>query len=174
MQSPLPIYSGGNSDGSIRRAAELCQGWFPAKLGPDKIHEGRAKLDEYARVAGRDPTTIVTALQSVVCLGTTGERARETFMNSSFDLFRKSLQHTMMKNIDVDAYLRMNLIGSPEEVCAKVEAYQRAGVDHLAALLFVGNTVEEMRQQIRWFAREIIPAFPDKGRSESHSATNSA
>jgi probable F420-dependent oxidoreductase len=171
VQSPLPIYSGGNSDGSIRRAAELCEGWFPAKIGPDRISEGRAKLNEYARAAGRDPAAIVTALQSVVCLGTTSEQARATFLNSSFDLFRKSLQNTMMKNIDVDAYLRMNLIGSPTEVCAKVEAYRKAGVDHLAALLFVGNTVDEMRQQIRWFAREILPAFPEsKTKAEKQSS----
>ena len=170
VQSPLPIYSGGNADGSIRRAAESCQGWFPAKLGPEKIREGRAKLDKYARAAGRNPATITTALQSVVCLGTTAEQARETFMGSSFDLFRKSLQNTMMKNIDIDAYLRMNLVGSPAEVCAKVEAYQKAGVDHLAALLFVGNTVEEMRQQIRWFAREVLPVFADSDEGKKSAA----
>jgi alkanesulfonate monooxygenase SsuD/methylene tetrahydromethanopterin reductase-like flavin-dependent oxidoreductase (luciferase family) len=74
VQEPLPIYSGGNVDGSMRRAAELCQGWLPAKIGPAKIAEGRAKVVEYARAVGRDPGTIVTALQSVVCLGTPPSR----------------------------------------------------------------------------------------------------
>ncbi|MGH3624110.1 MAG: LLM class flavin-dependent oxidoreductase [Sciscionella sp.] len=163
IQSPLPIYSGGNVDGSIHRAAELCQGWLPAKIGPDRLREGRATLDAYARAGGRDPSAITPALQSVVCLGDTAEQARETFLNSSFDLFRKSLENTMTKGVDIDAYLEMNLVGTPDQVCAKVAAYQDAGLDHLCALLFVGNTIEEMRAQIRAFAHHILPAFPDSG-----------
>jgi probable F420-dependent oxidoreductase len=161
VQAPLPIYSGGNVDGSIRRAAELCQGWLPAKIGPARLAEGRATLARYARAAGRDPATIAIALQSVVCLGDTSEQARETFLNSSFDLFRTSLKDTMTKGVDLDAYLEMNLVGTPDQVCEKVAAYQRAGLDHLTALLFVGNTVPEMREQIRRFARHVLPAFPE-------------
>lgn len=162
LQNPLPIYSGGNVDGSLKRAAELCEGWLPAKLGPEGIRAGRSTLDTYARAAGRDPATITTALQSVVCLANTPEQAKETFLNSSFDLFRTSLKDTMTKGVDQDTYLAHNLVGTPDEVCEKVAAYAQAGVAHLTALLFVGNTVEEMRDQIRMFARHVLPAFPDK------------
>ncbi len=162
LQSPLPIYSGGNADGAIRRAAELCQAWLPAKMGPDRVREGRARLEEYARAAGRDPAEIGTALQSVVCLGATAEQARDRFLGSSFDLFRRSLARTMTKGVDVEEYLDLNLIGTPDEVCAKIAAYERAGVDHLCGLLFVGNTVDEMRAQIRAFARDVMPAFPER------------
>jgi probable F420-dependent oxidoreductase len=161
IQDPLPIYSGGNVDGSIRRAAELCQGWLPAKIGPAKIAEGRAKIARYAAAVGRDPDSITTALQSIVCIGNTEEEAREKFFNSSFDLFRKSLQSTMTKGVDVDAYLAMNLVGSTGQVIEKVDAYQSAGLQHLTALLFVGNTVEEMRQQMRALARHVLPVFAD-------------
>jgi len=161
VQSPLPIYSGGNVEGSIRRAARLCQGWLPAKLGPAAIAAGRARLDRYARDAGRDPSAITTALQSVVCLGDTEDEARETFRNSSFDLFRTSLAKTMTKGMDQDAYLDVNLVGTPDSVCEKVEVLGKAGVAHLTALLFVANTVEEMRAQIRRFACHVLPAFPD-------------
>jgi probable F420-dependent oxidoreductase len=161
VQSPLPIYSGGNVTGSIRRAAELCEGWLPAKIGPDRLREGRARLEAYARDAGRDPATITTALQSVVCLGDTAEQARETFLNSSFDLFRRSLRTTMTKGVDLDTYLADNLVGTPDEVCARVAAYRDAGLEHLTALLFVGNTVAEMREQMRTFARHVLPAFAE-------------
>lgn len=161
VQTPLPIYSGGNVDGSLRRAAEFCQGWLPAKLGPEGIAAGRAKLASYAREAGRNPAEIAIALQSVVCLGDTREQAEEIFRNSSFDLFRTSLAKTMTKGVDQDAYLDINLVGSPDQVCEKVAAFRRAGVSHLMALLFVGNTVEEMHAQIRRFAREVMPAFPE-------------
>jgi len=94
LQAPLPIYSGGNVEGAIRRAAELCEGWLPAKIGPDRIRTGRMTLERHARQAGRDPSKIATALQSIVCLGDTTEQARERFMRSAFDLFRQSLQQT--------------------------------------------------------------------------------
>lgn len=161
VQDPLPIYSGGNADGCLRRAAELCDGWMPAKIGPEAIRAGREKLALYAREAGRDPKTISTALQSVVCLGDTAEEARERFLNSSFDLFRTSLAQTMTKGVDIDAYLEMNLVGIPDRVCDKVAAYEDAGLDHLSALLFVGNTVDELRRQMRLFAKHVLPAFPD-------------
>jgi alkanesulfonate monooxygenase SsuD/methylene tetrahydromethanopterin reductase-like flavin-dependent oxidoreductase (luciferase family) len=94
-------------------------------------------------------------------LGRTEEQARETFQNSSFDLFRRSLRHTMTKGVDMQAYLDTNLVGTQDQVCAKVDSYRRVGLVHLTALLFVGNTVEEMRDQIRLFAREVLPAFPE-------------
>jgi len=159
VQDPLPIYSGGNVEGSLRRAGELCDGWLPAKIGPDKIRAGREKVDAYARAAGRDPATITTALQSVVCLGDTREQVRERFERSAFDLFRRSLQKTMTKGVDLDAYFDANLIGTPDEVCAKVQAYQDAGLEHFCASLFVGNTVDELIEQMRMFAKYVMPAF---------------
>ena len=159
VQAPLPIYSGGNVDGSLRRAAELCQGWMPAKLSPAQIAQKRAVLGGYARAAGRDPAQITTALQSVVCLARTPEEARAKLENSAFDLFRKSLRNTMTKGVDIPAYIASNLIGTPDQVCEKVAAYQKAGVEHFSSLLFVGNTVDEMADQIRAFARHVVPAF---------------
>lgn len=170
LQSPLPIYSGGNPENAIRRAAELCEGWLPAMLGPEGIRAGRSKLEEYARLAGRDPSHITMALQSVVCLGETSEQARERFARSAFDLFRLSLQKTMTKGVDLDAYLAANLIGTPDEVCEKVAAFEQAGLDHFCATLFVGNTVGEMLDQMRAFARYVIPAFPEPRQQMSASS----
>jgi probable F420-dependent oxidoreductase len=161
IQSPLPIYSGGNVEGSIQRAASLCEGWLPAKIGPEGIRAGRIKLEHFAREAGRDPSKITIALQSIVCLGETSEQARERFERSAFDLFRLSLQKTMTRGVDLDAYLSANLIGTPDEVCEKVAAFEQAGLNHFCATLFVGNTVEEMLDQMRAFARYVIPAFPE-------------
>lgn len=161
IQSPLPIYAGGNVEGSIRRAAELCEGWLLVKVGPDCIRAGRSKLENYAREAGRDSSNISTALQFVVCLGDTTAQARERFAHSAFNLFRLSLQKTMMKGVDLDAYLAANLIGTPDEVCKKVATFAQAGVTHFCATLFVGNTVDDLVEQMRIFARFVLPAFPE-------------
>ncbi len=159
VQSPLPIFSGGNAKGAIRRAGERCQGWLPAKLGAAEIAAGRAEVAECARDAGRDPADITIGLQTVVCLADTADKARERLEHSTFELFRNSLQDTMMKGIDLEKYVSDNLIGTPEQVCAKIAAFQEAGLDGFYATLFVANTVDEMLDQIRLFARYVIPAF---------------
>ncbi len=162
VQSPLPIFSGGNGKSAIRRAGERCEGWLPAKLGPDGIAAGRAKIAAHAREAGRDPSAITIALQSVVCIADTAAQAREKFERSTFELFRGSLKDTMMKGVDEDKYIADNLIGTPDEVCAKVAAFAEAGLDAFYATLFVANSVDEMLDQMRLFARYVLPAFPAK------------
>ena len=164
VQSPLPIFSGGNGKGALQRAGERCEGWLPAKLGPAEIASGRAKVADYAAAAGRDLSTITIGLQSVVCLADTAEQARERLEKSTFELFRTSLKDTMMKGVDLDKYVADNLIGTPDDVCEKVAAFEKAGLDGFFATLFVANTVDEMVEQMRLFARYVLPAFPDGGK----------
>ena len=136
---------------------------MPRSTGPEQIAEGRRRLDRYALAAGRDPVEISIALQSVVCLADTDTQARDKLRSSSFSLFFRSLEHTMMKgaSLDTDRWADLNLVGTPDQVCAKVAALEQAGVSALRALLLVGNTVDELLDQARAFARHIIPAFPD-------------
>jgi probable F420-dependent oxidoreductase len=169
VQSPLPIFSGGNGKGALQRAGERCEGWLPAKIGPAEIASGRAEVASYALAAGRDPASITIGLQSVVCLADTAEEARERLENSTFQLFRHSLKDTMMKGVGIDKYIADNLIGTPDEVCAKVAAFQEAGLDGFYATLFVANTVDEMLDQMRLFARYVLPAFPDRRNDASTS-----
>ncbi|BDY31192.1 LLM class flavin-dependent oxidoreductase [Mycolicibacterium mageritense] len=169
VQSPLPIFSGGNATGALRRAGERCDGWLPAKIGPAEIGEGRERIAQYARAAGRDPAAITIGLQTVVCIADTAEQAREKFERSTFELFRGSLSNTMMKGVDLDKYLSDNLIGTPEEVCAKAAAFDAAGLDGFYATLFVADTVDEMLDQMRRFAQHVIPEFRDRHAEATNS-----
>jgi probable F420-dependent oxidoreductase len=162
VQDPLPIYSAGNSDGAIRRAAELCEGWLPAGLSPKAIVAGKEKLEHWARAAGRDPSTLVIAPQLIVCIGENAEEARRTFEGSQLYEHLVSLQHSTLKNIGIDEYMTTNLLGTPDDISRQVEALEEVGVSHLCGLYFVGNTVDEMLDQVRMFARDVIPSFPDR------------
>jgi alkanesulfonate monooxygenase SsuD/methylene tetrahydromethanopterin reductase-like flavin-dependent oxidoreductase (luciferase family) len=94
-----------------------------------------------------------------VCIADTAQEARERLERSTFDLFRRSLKDTMMKGVDLDKYVADNLIGTPDEVCAKVAAFEEAGLDGFFATLFVADTVDEMLEQMGLFARYMMPAF---------------
>lgn len=159
VQDPLPIYSAGNAEGSIRRAAELCEGWLPAALGPERLARGRDRLHELAAAAGRDPAAIEIAPQLVVCLDRTVEAAARRFERSQVYEHLVSLRRSTLRGFDIESYVAMNLIGSADEVCERVERYRRAGADHLAGLLFVGGSPAEMGEQVQRFAESVAPRF---------------
>jgi probable F420-dependent oxidoreductase len=159
VQEPLPIYSAGNAEGSIRRAAELCEGWLPAALGPERLARGCERLRELAASAGRDPSAIEVAPQLVVCIGRTEEAAAREFERSQAYEHLVSLQRSTLRGFDVDSYVAMNLIGSVSEICERVDSYRSAGADHLSGLLFVGNSVAEMKEQMHLFAEAVVPEF---------------
>jgi probable F420-dependent oxidoreductase len=161
VQLPLPIFSAGNAEGSIRRAAELCEGWLPAAVGHERIAQGRDKLFAYAEAAGRDPATISIAPQVVVCIGRTVEAAEKSFKRSQVYEHLVSLQQSTLKGVDISSYVKVNLIGSVDEVSERIEKYRAAGADHLSGLLFVGNSVDDMIEQMQLFSETVMPNFAD-------------
>jgi len=80
----------------------------------------------------------------------------------------------MMKGVDLDKYMANNLIGTPDEVCATAASFEEAGLEGFFATLFVANTVDEMLEQMRLFARYVLPAFPDVSRTASMSTPSSS
>jgi probable F420-dependent oxidoreductase len=55
-----PIILGGESDYTLRRVIEYCDGWFPRPRGGFDAVQGVARLRQMAEKAGRDPATITT------------------------------------------------------------------------------------------------------------------
>jgi probable F420-dependent oxidoreductase len=60
-QKPHPlIILGGETDHTLRRVIEYCDGWFPRPRGGFDVVKGVAHLRQMAEKAGRDPKTITT------------------------------------------------------------------------------------------------------------------
>lgn len=57
VQRPIPIWLGGATDATLRRVAALGDGWFP-QMPPDEATPMIEQLRQYARDAGRDPSSI--------------------------------------------------------------------------------------------------------------------
>jgi probable F420-dependent oxidoreductase len=153
VQSPLPVLSGGNAPGSRRRAATLATGWLPACLTPEDIAAGRAEI---AEIAGGLPDGFEIALQVGVCLGRTREEALDRFRGSQLHSHLRSLSKSTLKGRDHVDLTENNLIGTPDDVRERVEAYRAAGVTTLAGLLFAENTVEATTDAMAQFSEEIM------------------
>ena len=55
-----PVILGGETDHTLRRVIEYCDGWFPRPRGGFDVVKGVAHLRQMAEKAGRNPSTITT------------------------------------------------------------------------------------------------------------------
>jgi probable F420-dependent oxidoreductase len=55
-----PVILGGETDHTLRRVIEYCDGWFPRPRGGFDVVKGVGHLNQMAEKAGRDPKTITT------------------------------------------------------------------------------------------------------------------
>ena len=53
-----PVLLGGMAENVFKRVVAWGDGWIPNRVTPEDVREGRMKLDELARDAGRDPASI--------------------------------------------------------------------------------------------------------------------
>lgn len=159
QQTPFPIYAGGNHPEVRRRAGEYADGWMPAVLTPEEVKRGIEDIERAADKAGRDVSRMDIAPQLAVSIGRTREEAQKRFRASQLYKHLESLKNTTLRQ-QTGGYEQRSLIGSAEELCERVRAYEKAGVTTLAGMLFVANTVGEMQEAIELFGRDVISNFP--------------
>jgi probable F420-dependent oxidoreductase len=157
LQDPLPIYVGGNSEGAARRAGLYGSGWMPAGMPLETLQSRLGELQRSADKAGRKAVLFDIAPQLVVRLGQTQEEARRHFRESQMYKHLVSLRASTLKDQAEAQFEGSNLIGTPDHVVEKAQALRAAGVTHLGALLFAANTVDDLKDQMRWFASEVAP-----------------
>jgi probable F420-dependent oxidoreductase len=81
IQRPIPIWLGGHAEAVLQRVGRQGDGWIPVEMDPtdpETYHHLKgqiARLQEYARAAGRPPEAVGIEAQSGVQLRWGGERA---------------------------------------------------------------------------------------------------
>lgn len=58
VQRPIPVWFGAQSPAAYRRAGRLGDGWFPQIQPGPELDEARVLVDQAAKDAGRDPSTL--------------------------------------------------------------------------------------------------------------------
>lgn len=158
VQSPFPFYFGGNSDKGLSRTVQYGRGWLPFDLTVDEIASGVSKLREKCDAAGR-VYDIDVAPQFCISIGRTHEEACKKFEGSQIYKHTISLEQSTLKGKKASDYTERNLVGSPEEIMERIEAYRAAGVTTFSALLFANNTLEETREDMQFFSETVISHY---------------
>ena len=159
VQTPFPIYVGGNHPNQIVRTVKYGQAWFPASIPPEMVASGRADLLRVAEEAGRDATEIRIAPQVIVSIRRTHGEARDNFEKSPMFRHFNTLLDSTLRDVQLTKATDASFIGSPSEIVDRVGRFQEAGADMMASMTFVSPTFEQTLEDIQLFAEEVFPAF---------------
>src|SRR5690606_14737908 len=132
------------------------QGWLGGWRPLHEMEERIALIKRRAGELGRDPASIEVAPQFSVTIDRTMEAAEKRYMESGLVAHRQSLAYT---GRDLSQQVIANLVGSPDVILEKVSKLRDIGVDHCSALMFPANSVQEMDEQIEWFATDVMAKF---------------
>jgi probable F420-dependent oxidoreductase len=132
LQQPhIPLWVGGSSPGAVKRAATLGNGWHPSGMSPEAFSQGREEVRKLATAAGRDPDTLTMSIRVEVEVhgGPSSQRAQNRSRLSGGDL---------------------------GQMIAGLDAYQKAGVDHVVLALNSGD-VPKLTALMQDIARKVMP-----------------
>jgi probable F420-dependent oxidoreductase len=159
IQTPLPMFMGGNNVNVIRRAARWGQGWFPAAVGIDDIRRGIDTLQRLCDELGRDPRDIEIAPQLACGIGRSHEDGVAQFKRSRMYTHMHTLSASTLRDQNLARLEDINLVGSPDEIVEKIARLEQAGVTMLASMSFTSNSYQEMLDDMQLFAEQVLPAL---------------
>jgi probable F420-dependent oxidoreductase len=130
----IPILIGGESRPAMRRAVRLGDGWQPFKLPPEVLDRRLDYVRAQAQAAGRDLSNFIISMRLGLRL-TSGPTERRSSEEPG-----------------------KCLVGTPDQVAADMEAYQKRGVTEVV-FDFRSCTPDETRETLQLAGKELIPRF---------------
>ena len=165
VAKPRPlVYAGGESEAAKAMIAAHCDAYVMHGDPVDAVAPKIAAMAERRRGLSKPPMTYGMAAYAIVRdseAEARAERARITTLNGAppagYDNFDQWLSGTQLeRELKIEEYsvsnrgLRPDLVGTPEQLIERIEAYEAAGLDLL--LLQMSPQAEEMER----FAAQII------------------
>ncbi|MBI2358982.1 MAG: TIGR03619 family F420-dependent LLM class oxidoreductase [Deltaproteobacteria bacterium] len=154
LQKPHPpLWVGGWTEAAMKRTARLGDGWLPAWLTPEDIAPRYRKVKEMASASGRAPDRIKLGLEVYVSIDADSSKAKQNAVGT----FRAS-RGTYERLMTLQELASVSLIGCPEEIRERVQAYRESGVSHFE-LKFIYPTLERLREMMQFFSAEVLQKF---------------
>ena len=147
VQSPRPpILIGGYVDAVLRRVATSSDGWLTYFYTPESFSRNWAKVQAFAREAGRDPATLTATNQLAVYVGRS--RAETTtdmrqWLSTEWDTAAWS-----------ESTIEHAVHGSAAECVEQLRAHVATGVDRLILIPY-----RYQPEQVERIAKEVLPAL---------------
>jgi probable F420-dependent oxidoreductase len=159
LQTPFPLWVGGNGARALRRAALRGTGWHPLFPTPEQYAEGRARILAIRAEAGlaAEPFSFGYSCPGVTVLDEGAPRAKPL----SYDDFPGIPdEYKYAPPFPAAPDGRVRFVGTPDELAADVRAYADAGVEHLALRFWTADpnaTVDDVLGQFERFQALVAP-----------------
>jgi alkanesulfonate monooxygenase len=145
VQQPRPpILIGGYVDAVLRRVATRADGWLTYFYTPESYRTAWAKIEGFARAAGRDPAALTGTNQLAIYVGRSRAETEEP------------MRHWLQTEWDVAAWsestIEHAIRGTADECVAQLRAHVETGVDRLILIPYRYEPA-----QVELIAREILP-----------------
>ena len=147
---PVPIYLAGRAEAALARIGRLADGWLAFFVTPKGFLRDSAAIDKSREQAGRAGLAFERGILLHFHLDV-GETAAKRALELNLG-FPKGLQ---LAGND-EQLKRLALVGTPDEVVARMQEYIAAG-----CTTFAVSPIEKensaYQRQARWFARDVLP-----------------
>ena len=154
LQKPYPpLWVGGWTEAAMKRSARLGDGWLPAWLTPEDIGARYRKLKEMARQFGRDGDAIHLGIEVYASIDKDSSKAKRDALGT----FQAS-RGTYEREMTLEFLESVSLIGSPDEILQKLDAYASAGVSHFE-IKFIYPTMDRQLEMMQLFSDEVLRKF---------------
>lgn len=156
---PIPVWYGGGTPASCRRAAEYCDGWMPGRIPTATFNKMVQYLGEQCKKAGRPmvttgaiPITSIakdkdTALSKVNVKGLINEGNKKP-------TWVKPASGTFSKLEDIEGLL---IAGTPADIVRDTKRYEEAGLNHIVYDLRFRYA--DWHEQVDFLGKEVLPAL---------------
>jgi probable F420-dependent oxidoreductase len=132
-KKPIPIYIGGNSGQSLRRAAKLGDGWLPIGISVHDFKENKLKLEKLA------------------------QKRMELLLRMTV-VFSEKEKGLPKQTTGSSGGMNTRLAGTPNEILSQIIDYKRAGVNHLICY-FGDREPRILKVKIEEFASKILTSI---------------
>lgn len=156
---PIPVWYGGGTPASCRRAVEYCDGWMPGRIPLATFKKCTTYLRDLSSKAGRPMVTVGaipivsvakdkdTALSKVNVKGLINEGNKKP-------TWVKPASGTFSKLEDIEGLL---LAGTPADVVRDTRRYEEGGLNHIVYDLRFRYA--DWYEQIDLLGKEVLPAL---------------
>jgi probable F420-dependent oxidoreductase len=169
----IPIYLGGYADKAVRRAGRLADGYV-ADAAPEDVQRYVSLVEESARGAGRDPSTLALVLIQNAFVQTEGD-AWETVAGGvahafgAYDAWEAGADTPENDSLTIASPEESELrtftpAGTPEDVASRLKEILAPFGDHpdvhlVVRLHYPGMDLDTASRAVELFAAEVIPAL---------------
>lgn len=160
--NPIPLWYGGATPASARRAAEYCDGWIPGRVTLRTIEKRVEAMRKIVADNGRAmptvgvvPPTSVAQSRSAAMEGTSVEGLLR-WANERGKWWEKPESGRFESIEDIEGSL---ILGTPDEVASQVRRFEEVHVDHL--VFDTRLSFDRWFDSIELLGKEVLPQIRD-------------